>query len=167
MAPAQRTLRDDARTRYARQMTDPSILKPPSDGQTAERGLWLAPRFGPDGLVPVVTTHAHTGAVLMLAWMNAEALTLTLETGTAHYWSRSRQTLWKKGESSGQLQVVEELLVDCDQDAIVLRVTPGGDGGCCHVGFASCFYRAADRDAQTGRLKVVLAPPADWVPIED
>jgi len=77
----------------------------------------------------------------MLAWMNDEALSLTLETGVAHYFSRSRNALWKKGETSGQLQIVSELRVDCDQDAVLLKVRPQGDGGACHVGFRSCFYR--------------------------
>jgi phosphoribosyl-AMP cyclohydrolase len=82
----------------------------------------------------------------MLAWMNDEALRLTLDTGQAHYFSRSRNALWKKGETSGQLQDVVELRVDCDQDAVLLKVRPRGDGGACHVGFRSCFYRAATAD---------------------
>ena len=113
-----------------------------------ETGAVLAPRFGPDGLIAAVATHADTGEVLMLAWMNAEALRLTLDTGHAHYFSRSRGALWKKGESSGQLQQVVEIRVDCDQDAVLLKVRPQGDGGACHVGFRSCFYRAV----QDGKL---------------
>jgi phosphoribosyl-AMP cyclohydrolase len=81
----------------------------------------------------------------MLAWMNAEALKLTIDTGEAHYFSRSRQALWKKGETSGQVQRVTELRVDCDQDAVWIKVLPQGDGGACHVGFRSCFYRALDQ----------------------
>ena len=77
----------------------------------------------------------------MFAWMNDEALKLTLDTGMAHYFSRSRGSLWKKGETSGQLQVVTELRIDCDQDAVLIKVRPQGDGGACHVGFRSCFYR--------------------------
>jgi len=77
----------------------------------------------------------------MLAWMNAEALQKTLETGEAHYYSRSRQALWKKGETSGQVQKVRELRVDCDQDAVWIKVDPQGDGGACHTGARSCFYR--------------------------
>ncbi len=126
--------------------------------QELERGLALMPRFDADGLIPAVAQEAETGEVLMLAWMNAEALTLTLETGIAHYWSRSRQSLWKKGETSGQLQHVQELRIDCDQDAVVMKVKVDGDGGCCHVGFQSCFYRAvADKD---GRLIQVASDPA-------
>ena len=109
-----------------------------------ERGSALAPRFNADGLVVAVAQHADTGEILMLAWMNDEALKLTVETGVAHYFSRSRGELWKKGETSGQLQDVVELRVDCDQDAVLLKVRPRGDGGACHVGFRSCFYRVLE-----------------------
>ncbi len=109
--------------------------------QALEEGAVLAPRFDASGLIAAVATHADTGEVLMLAWMNAEALARTLQTGEAHYFSRSRQELWKKGETSGQVQAVEELRVDCDQDAVWLKVRPGGDGGACHTGRRSCFYR--------------------------
>ena len=115
-----------------------------SSKQELERGAVLAPRFDANGLIAAVTTHADTGEVLMLAWMNAEALRLTLDTGFAHYFSRSRNALWKKGETSGQLQSVVEVRVDCDQDAVLLKVRPQGDGGACHVGFRSCFYRAVE-----------------------
>jgi phosphoribosyl-AMP cyclohydrolase len=109
--------------------------------EALERGEIIAPRFNADGLVAAVAQHAQTGEVLMLAWMNAEALRLTLDTGEAHYFSRSRNALWKKGETSGQVQKVVEVRVDCDQDAVLLKVLPQGDGGACHVGFRSCFYR--------------------------
>lgn len=111
------------------------------DKLALERGDQLTPRFNADGLVVAVAQHADTGEILMLAWMNDEALQLTVETGVAHYFSRSRNELWKKGETSGQLQLVEELRVDCDQDAVLIKVRPQGDGGACHVGFRSCFYR--------------------------
>ena len=115
-----------------------------------ERGLQLTPRYDVNGLICAVVQDYTTNEILMVAWMNAESLALTLKTGTAHYWSRSRSKIWKKGETSGQLQSVQELKIDCDQDAIVLRVNVAGDGGCCHVGFKSCFYRViADK---TGRL---------------
>jgi phosphoribosyl-AMP cyclohydrolase len=114
------------------------------DKLALERGETLAPRFGADGLICAVTTHAETGEVLMVAWMNAEALKLTLETAEAHYFSRSRNALWKKGETSGQVQKVQEIRIDCDQDAVVLKVLPQGDGGACHVGFRSCFYRVVE-----------------------
>lgn len=113
-----------------------------------ENGKTLAPRFDDKGLIAAVVTHAETGEVLMLAWMNAEALQRTLETGEAHYWSRSRQELWHKGATSGQVQVLEELRIDCDQDAVWLKVWPQGDGGACHTGQRSCFYRVVEN----GRL---------------
>ena len=134
-----------------------SLFPPPGDAHALERGDRLTPRFDSAGLIAAVATHAETGEVLMLAWMNAEALSLTLSSGEAHYYSRSRQSLWKKGESSGQLQKVVELRVDCDQDAVWLKVLPQGDGGACHVGFRSCFYRVATAD---GRLEERPDPPA-------
>jgi phosphoribosyl-AMP cyclohydrolase len=114
------------------------------DTAELERGARICPRFDEHGLIAAVATHARTGEVLMLAWMNAEALQATLDTGQAHYFSRSRGVLWRKGETSGQTQTVEEIRIDCDQDAVWLKVTPGGDGGACHVGFPSCFYRVID-----------------------
>jgi phosphoribosyl-AMP cyclohydrolase len=121
-----------------------TIFPVASGADELERGKLLAPSFNADGLIAAIAQHADTGEVLMLAWMNAEALQLTLETGLAHYWSRSRQMLWRKGESSGQLQDVIEARIDCDQDAVLLKVRPRGDGGACHVGFRSCFYRVIE-----------------------
>ncbi len=114
------------------------------DKHALERGDAISPRFDVNGLIAAVATDVHSGEVLMLAWMNDEALRLTLETGEAHYFSRSRNALWKKGETSGQIQKVVELRVDCDQDAVWIKVEPQGDGGACHVGFKSCFYRVAE-----------------------
>ena len=114
------------------------------DAHALERGAVLAPSFNAEGLIAALATDARSGEVLMLAWMNAEALALTLETGKAHSFSRSRGALWKKGETSGQVQAVQEIRVDCDQDAVWLKVIPGGDGGACHVGFRSCFYRVVE-----------------------
>ena len=112
-----------------------------------EQGQALTPRFDANGLIAAVATHAETGEVLMLAWMNAEALERTVATGEAHYFSRSRQALWHKGATSGQVQKVVEARIDCDQDAVWLKVLPQGDGGACHTGARSCFYRviAGDR----------------------
>lgn len=104
-----------------------------------ETGGTLDPRYDTAGLVTAVATHAGTGALLMLAHMNADALTRTLESGEAWFWSRSRQRLWKKGESSGHVLRVREIRVDCDQDALWLIVDPVGPA--CHTGAASCFYR--------------------------
>ncbi|HZK98602.1 MAG TPA: phosphoribosyl-AMP cyclohydrolase [Caulobacteraceae bacterium] len=122
-----------------------------ADVAALERGTVLAPRFDGDGLIAAVATHGETGEVLMLAWMDAEALARTLATGEAHYFSRSRQALWRKGETSGQVQRVTEVRIDCDQDAVWLKVVPGGDGGACHVGFRSCFYRVVEDGALVTR----------------
>ncbi len=105
-----------------------------------EEGDDLAPKFDERGLITVVTTDAETGELLMQGYMNAEALGLTIKTGEAHYWSRSREVLWHKGATSGFVQTVRELLVDDDQDCIWLRVDVAG-GASCHVGYRSCFYR--------------------------
>jgi phosphoribosyl-AMP cyclohydrolase len=121
-----------------------------------EQGKTLAPRFDANGLIAAVATHADTGEVLMLAWMNAEALTKTLETGEAWYFSRSRDELWHKGATSGQVQVVAEARIDCDQDAIWLKVWPQGDGGACHTGARSCFYRVIEN----GKLALRPQEPA-------
>jgi phosphoribosyl-AMP cyclohydrolase len=116
-----------------------------------ERGAVLAPRFNADGLVAAIATDADSGEVLMFAWMNAEALRRTLDSGSAWYFSRSRNALWHKGETSGQLQTVVEMRIDCDQDAILLKVRVAGDGGACHVGFRSCFYRVVENGALVER----------------
>ena len=99
------------------------------------------PRFDSSGLITAIVTDADNGALLMVAHMNAEALRLTLETGLAHFWSRSRQSLWKKGETSGETLRVSEILTDCDQDALQLKVHLQGKGAACHTGRRSCFYR--------------------------
>ncbi|TPO10912.1 phosphoribosyl-AMP cyclohydrolase [Mesorhizobium sp. B1-1-5] len=115
--------------------------KAPSDKKSLEEGSVLSPRFDAAGLVTVVVTDAGDGMLLMVAHMNAEALALTLETGIAHYWSRSRNALWKKGETSGNFQQIVEMRTDCDQDAIWLRVKVLGHDATCHTGRRSCFYR--------------------------
>jgi phosphoribosyl-AMP cyclohydrolase len=109
-----------------------------------EEGEVFTPRFGADGLVTCVTVDAARGDVLMVAHMNAAALEATLTTGVVHYWSRSRGELWRKGDTSGQTQRLVELRVDCDQDCLLARVEVGGDGGACHTGRRSCFYRRVD-----------------------
>ncbi|MEM9602487.1 MAG: phosphoribosyl-AMP cyclohydrolase [Pseudomonadota bacterium] len=116
-----------------------------------EEGNALAPKFGNDGLMPCVTTDAQTGEVLMLGWMNADALALTLRSGEAHYYSRSRQTLWRKGATSGLVQTVVEARVDDDQDALLLRVDVAGSGASCHVGNRSCFYRSVPFGPDAGQ----------------
>jgi phosphoribosyl-AMP cyclohydrolase len=112
-----------------------------SNTSEIEEGLGFAPQFGADGLITAVVTDVQSGDVLMVAHMNAQAVAKTIETGEAWYYSRSRRKLWKKGESSGHVQRVVELRVDCDQDALWLKVEQQGPGA-CHTGRRSCFYRA-------------------------
>ena len=122
--------------------SDPSAaFAPRLSVETIEEGNLLAPKFDENGLIPVVATDARSGEVLMMGVMNAGALLRTIETGKAHYWSRSRQSLWRKGATSGLIQTVIEMRIDDDQDAIWLRVEVTG-GASCHVGYRSCFYRS-------------------------
>ena len=107
--------------------------------QIIEEGSEFIPQFDDKGLIPAIAQDAKTGQILMTAFMNRAALDLTVQTGYATYFSRSRQKLWKKGEESGHVQKVEQILVDCDQDCLLLKVTV--DAGQCHVGYQSCFYR--------------------------
>jgi phosphoribosyl-AMP cyclohydrolase len=106
-----------------------------------EEGAAFAPSFTSDGLITSVVTDARDGTLLMVAHMNAEALELTLSSGVAHFWSRSRKSLWKKGESSGNFLTVEEIRTDCDQDVVWLKVRVSGHEATCHTGRRSCFYR--------------------------
>lgn len=115
-----------------------------SDTTEREQGSAFLPRFDANGLLIAVATHADSREVLMVAYMNAEALARTRETGLAHFWSRSRGSLWLKGETSGHFLRVEEVRVDCDQDALVLLVRP--EGPACHTGAVSCFYRRLNGD---------------------
>jgi phosphoribosyl-AMP cyclohydrolase len=123
------------------------------DHDALEEGTAFAPRFDAHGLITVVTVEADTNAVLMVAHMNAETLSLTIETGIAHYWSRSRQSIWKKGETSGELQEVVELRTDCDQDCLVMTVRQTGRGAACHTGRKSCFYRRISFNGTQARLE--------------
>ncbi|MDG4603420.1 MAG: phosphoribosyl-AMP cyclohydrolase [Defluviicoccus sp.] len=118
----------------------PTEFAPRVSVTEVEEGTVLAPKFDADGLIPVVTSDAESGEVLMLGYMNAEALKATIASGEAHYWSRSRACLWHKGATSGFVQKVVELRIDDDQDALWLRVQVTG-GASCHVGYRSCFYR--------------------------
>jgi len=117
---------------------------PTLEGRERETGSVLAPRFDAAGLVTAVASDAGTGEVLMVAHMNAQALARTIETGRAWYYSRSRGALWMKGESSGEVHEVVEIRVDCDQDAVLLKVRPQGHGAACHTGRRSCFYRRVE-----------------------
>jgi len=109
--------------------------------EAVEEGMLLAPKFDARGLIPAIATDADTGEVLMHAYMNEAALLKTLETGEAHYYSRSRQQLWHKGATSGLVQTVQQLLIDDDQDCLWLKVKVAESGASCHVGYRSCFYR--------------------------
>jgi phosphoribosyl-AMP cyclohydrolase len=129
-----------------------SLTPAASAATDREEGSEFAPRFSADGLLTCVTVDARSGEVLMVAHMNAEALDKTLSSGIMHYWSRSRQSLWRKGDTSGQIQRLEELRVDCDQDALLARVSVGGDGGACHTGRRSCFYRRIEKTGDGLRL---------------
>ncbi|HWD13402.1 phosphoribosyl-AMP cyclohydrolase [Pseudochrobactrum sp. sp1633] len=122
----------------------PADFPAQTDKHSTEEGAVFAPRFDSAGLITAVVTSADDGDLLMVAHMNSEALRLTLETGIAHYWSRSRKSLWKKGETSGNLQTVIEMRTDCDQDALWLKVQVAGNGPTCHTERHSCFYRTVD-----------------------
>ena len=134
-----------------------ALFPPQGSKLDVETGTVLQPKFDKDGLIPAVVTDTHSGEVLMVGYMNDEALKRTIETGEAWYWSRSRREYWKKGATSGQIQKVEEIRIDCDQDAVVLKVHVQGNGATCHVGHRSCFFR---RIVKTGE-DAVLAPPEE------
>jgi phosphoribosyl-AMP cyclohydrolase len=135
-------------------MASMDFSNPPTDKAALEEGAAFTPRFDAAGLVTAVVTDAEDGVLLMVAHMNAQALALTLETGIAHYWSRSRDRLWKKGETSGNMQRVVAMKTDCDQDAVWLSVTVEGDRATCHTGRRSCFYR----DVALADGEAVLVP---------
>jgi phosphoribosyl-AMP cyclohydrolase len=126
------------------------------DKAALEEGAAFSPKFDANGLIVCVTADASTREVLMVAYMNRLALDKTLESGVAHYWSRSRQSLWRKGDTSGQVQKVVSMRVDCDQDALLLDVEPGGDGKACHTGRKSCFYRRVEMNEK--RTSLVFEP---------
>lgn len=139
----------------SRRPSGPAIaFAEPGTPAEVEEGGEFMPRFDRDGLITCVAVDAGDGRVLMLAHMNAQSLARTIETGEAWYWSRSRKQLWRKGATSGQTQRVVEMRVDCDQDALLITVEVGGDGGCCHTGRRACFYRAVTLDRETGRVRL-------------
>lgn len=122
-------------------------LFPKQENQEAvETGEILQPKFDENGLIPCIVTDVESKNVLMLAYMNAESLAKSIETGQAWYWSRSRQALWRKGSTSGQTQTIARMSIDCDQDTLWIEVRVGGDGGTCHRGYPSCFYRRIPLD---------------------
>ena len=118
--------------------------QPPLSGSEQDESFELRPKFDEDGLIAAVAQDHETGEVLMLAWMNADALQATLDSGRVTYWSRSRGELWRKGDTSGHIQELMELRIDCDQDAVLMKVRQSG--GACHTGRRSCFYRVASAD---------------------
>ena len=125
--------------------------------QQVEESNELAPKFDNEGLIPVITMDSKTSDILMLGYQNAEALSLSIKTGFAHYWSRSRKCLWKKGDTSGLYQRIDEIFIDDDQDAVLMKVIVDGTGASCHVGYKSCFYRKInhDKNKNTTSLKFV------------
>ena len=118
-----------------------SPFTPRGTTEEIEHGDLFQPLFDRDGLIPAIATDAASGEVMMFAWMDRQALSLTLETGFAHFWSRSRKRIWLKGEESGNRLAVHEILTDCDQDVVWMKVAVEGQGVACHTGARSCFYR--------------------------
>lgn len=132
-------------------MTAAKTFAPPGSSGEIETGDMFTPRFDKDGLIACIAVDADRGDVLMVAWMNEEALKKTIDTGQAHYWSRSRNALWRKGATSGMVQNVVELRVDCDQDTLLMKVRIDGPQAACHTGRRSCFYRAVSLDTPAGK----------------
>lgn len=132
-----------------------TFTAPSSDKHELEGEGLFTPKFDVNGLITAIVTDARDNTLLMVAHMNDEALALSLETGIAHYYSRSRGKLWKKGETSGNLQTIVEMRTDCDQDALLLRVTVAGDDATCHTGRRSCFYRAVTIDGGIAKTKII------------
>lgn len=144
----------------------PVALHRRSSVQQVEEGVLLAPAFDEHGLLPCVTTDADSGEVLMLGWMDQAALAATLHSGQAHYWSRSRQQVWRKGDTSGMVQQVVEARIDDDQDALWLRVRVKGLGASCHVGYRSCFYRSVPTGAHAGEALLFTEEHKVFDPVE-
>ena len=128
------------------------------DTHALERGATLSPRFDANGLIAAIAQHAQTGEVLMFAWMNAEAVARTLDTGRVTYWSRSRAAFWVKGETSGHVQTLQDLRLDCDRDCLLALVTQ--TGAACHTNRRSCFYTAIRDGAEVELMAPQGAPDA-------
>ncbi len=143
-------------------LTKTYAFGPRGSKAAVEEGLDFRPKFEADGLIPAIVSDAGTGEVLMFAFMNAEALALSIETGIVHFWSRSRGALWKKGAESGNVFNVVEMRTDCDQDVVWLRVAVEGDGLACHTGRRSCFYRVLPlKGSEVTAIQLAPAPDAD------
>lgn len=139
--------------------SDPSAVPSattPTKAQLEEGGAFM-PRFDAQGLIPAIVSDAVSGEVLMFAFMNRDALDLTLSTGYAHFWTRSRQRIWQKGEESGNRLRIQEMRTDCDQDVVWLRATVEGDAVACHTGRTSCFYRRIETDSSGNSVLVKIA----------
>ena len=134
---------------------DGSFQSPSSNKSELEEGRAFTPRFDQAGLIPAIVSDAAGGGVLMFAYMNAEALHRTIESGEAHFWSRSRNALWRKGETSGNRLLVQELLTDCDQDVIWVKARLSGEAA-CHTGRPSCFYRRVRREGDGASLEITV-----------
>lgn len=134
------------------------MLYSPRMTDARDTGLTLNPKYDDNGLITAVVTDAADGDLLMVAHMNAQALALTIETGLAHFWSRSRQSLWKKGETSGHMLQVRDIRIDCDQDAVWVKAVPAGPT--CHTGARSCFFRRVGPDGLT-LVDPVVDPAVD------
>lgn len=143
-------------------MTNTPFSERPSKAEI-ETGDRLLPKFDENGLIACIVTDADSGEVLMVGYMNAEALARTIETGEAWYWSRSRQEYWKKGGTSGQVQKVVEMRTDCDQDAILIKVRVAGNGATCHVGYRSCFFRTVEMGTKAGEVARLVLTEAERV----
>lgn len=139
-------------------MTQPASIQfpAPADAAAVENGLEFQPKFDSQGLIGAVATDSRSGEILMFAWMNGEALSRSIATREAHFWSRSRNRLWKKGEESGNVLRIVEIRVDCDQDVLWLVVETGGNGAACHTGARSCFYRRLDLAGASAGKTVAL-----------
>jgi phosphoribosyl-AMP cyclohydrolase len=133
-------------------------ISPVAANAEIEKGVNFQPKFDSNGLITAIAQDSETGDILMVAYMNDEALKLTIESKRAVYFSRSRKKLWKKGEESGHFQIVQDILVDCDQDCLILKVKV--DQGQCHVGYQSCFYRALKKDSAS-ELNFIAEPVYD------
>jgi phosphoribosyl-AMP cyclohydrolase len=132
-----------------------SFQSPSSDKSELEEGRAFTPRFDQAGLIPAIVSDEAGVGILMFAYMNAEALRRTIESGEAHFWSRSRNALWRKGETSGNRLLVQELLTDCDQDVIWVKATLSGEAA-CHTGRPSCFYRRIRREGAGATLEIIV-----------
>jgi phosphoribosyl-AMP cyclohydrolase len=140
-----------------------SVFAEPGSREEVEQGTSFTPRFNAEGLIGCIVCEAATGDVLMFAWMNEEALEKTIETGQAHYWSRARKELWHKGATSGMVQNVVEMRVDCDQDTILMKVRIDGPLAACHMGYRSCFYRSVPAGQAAGPAMVLRFEDTDPV----